>query len=64
MGAGLMRRLVSLRGKGDPGTAANVLDALSHEVAAQTGLAIPSDLAATLNVSLSELIGLQRASSV
>jgi hypothetical protein len=51
-------------GKGDPRTAANVLDALDHEVAAQLGRAVPSDLAASLSASLSELIGLQRASSV
>lgn len=51
-------------GKGDPGTAANVLDALSNEVAAQSGLAIPTELASSLSASLSELIGLLRASSV
>jgi hypothetical protein len=51
-------------GKGNLRTAANVLDALDHEVAAQTGQAVPSNLAASLNTSLSELIGLLRASSV
>jgi len=51
-------------GEGDPGTAANVLEALDHEVAAQTGLAIPTDLATSLTASLAELIGLQRTASV
>ncbi len=51
-------------GKSRPGPAANILDALSHEVAAQTGKAVPTDLAASLSALLSELIGLLRASSV
>jgi alpha-tubulin suppressor-like RCC1 family protein len=47
--------------KGDPGTAANVLEALNNEVAAQSGVTIPSGLAASLQASLQELIGLLRA---
>jgi alpha-tubulin suppressor-like RCC1 family protein len=48
---------------GDPATAANVLVALEHEVAAQNGLTIPSDLAASVGTSLTELIGLLRTTS-
>ena len=48
-------------GKDDTRTAANVLDSLVHELAAQTGKAVPTDLAASLNASISELIGLLRA---
>jgi hypothetical protein len=51
-------------GKGNVRTAANVLDALVHELAAQTGKAVPTDLAAVLTSSVSELIGLLRASSI
>jgi alpha-tubulin suppressor-like RCC1 family protein len=48
---------------GNPSAAADVLDALALEVAAQAGKAIPADLAASLIASLRETIGLLRASS-
>ncbi len=49
-------------GRGDPGTAANVLVALDNEVADQIGVTIPAGLATSLDSSLHELTGLLRAS--